>query len=337
MRNQTVTLLDVARAAGVSRTTASAALGGSGRISEGTRERVRSTAERLGYRGNAAARHLRQGRAGVLGLHLPFQVGMLEYYMRFVFGAAEGARRAGYALTILPAGHDAASALDGVDGVLIVDPLGDDPGLGEVLDGEKPCVASERIPGEGRAAEVVVEPDHRAAIEALFDHLLARGARRPAFIGAGTNSSWGLRSARAYERWCAQRGLAPILEQTSFTASAREVAQAAERMLDAELPPDAIVSAPDGTALGVLDAVHLHGLAVGEDVLVAGAVDSTPYRYVTPGVTALDHRPAELGELCAGLLIERIAAGGRAGGDDVVAPAHPLRLVERGSTGAPAA
>src|SRR5262245_56937169 len=119
MTSSSVTLLDVARAAGVSRTTASAALGGSGRISARTRTHVQQVAAALGYTGNTAARHLRRGRAGVLGLHLPREVGLMEYYMRFVFGAADTARDAGYALTILPSGHRASLNLDGVDGIVL--------------------------------------------------------------------------------------------------------------------------------------------------------------------------------------------------------------------------
>lgn len=50
-----VTLLDVARAAGVSKSTASDALQGSGRVAEATWDRVRGIAEELGYRPNSAA------------------------------------------------------------------------------------------------------------------------------------------------------------------------------------------------------------------------------------------------------------------------------------------
>ena len=67
-----VTLIDVARAANVSRTTASAALGGHGRISAETRAHVEAVAARLGYVANPAARHLQGGRKGAIALYESF-------------------------------------------------------------------------------------------------------------------------------------------------------------------------------------------------------------------------------------------------------------------------
>lgn len=329
MKRSLVTLLDVARAAGVSRTTASSALGGSGRVSPETQARVRRVAERLGYRGNIAARNLRRGRSGVLGLYLPVDVGLLEYYMRFVFGAAERARAEGFALTILLAGRDAVSPHEGVDGILLVDPLAGDEGVAALLAHDAPVVTSERIPGRPHAPAIVVEPDHRAVIFELLDHLAERGAHRPAFIGAGENSSWGQAITAAYLEWCRNRGLEPLLRQTSFTASAEVVGAAAAELLEKADRPDAIISAPDGAALGVLDAARTQGLDVGVDLLVAAAVDSTPFRYVEPGITALDHHASDLGARCTQLLLDWVTGGRR--------PVEPARvdfdLVVRGSTG----
>jgi len=70
MSQRAPTILDIAHAAGVSRTTASAALSGSGRISEATREHIRAVADELGYQPNPAARHLRTGRKGAIGVYI---------------------------------------------------------------------------------------------------------------------------------------------------------------------------------------------------------------------------------------------------------------------------
>ncbi|WP_457099895.1 LacI family DNA-binding transcriptional regulator [Microbacterium sp. P5_E9] len=324
MSQQPVTLLDVARAAEVSRTTASAALSGSGRISVSTRDRVRAVAESLGYRANVVARHLRRGRSGVLGVYLPHRVGLLEYYMRFVFGAAQAAREAGCSLTILAAGRDDEVRLDAVDGVLLVDPLSDDPHVADLVRSGLPIISSERLLSEDGGSIVVVEPDHREAVGLLLDHLESRGAHRPAFLGAGTNSSWGLRTAEAYTGWCEARGVPTTVRHTAFTADPAEVARAAVELLDAASPPDAIVSVPDGAALAVLDVLRERRASV----LLCAATDSTPYRYVTPGITALDHHPDQLGRMCAELLVNWV--------DLDVPPAVPSRaaveLVVRAST-----
>jgi DNA-binding LacI/PurR family transcriptional regulator len=253
----------------------------------------------------------------------------LEYYMRFVFGAADTARDAGYALTILPSGHGASLNLDGVDGIVLVDALADDSSVEAVLGHSGPVVASERIPHRPDAAVVVVEPDHRAAISELFDHLIAQGAHRPAMIGAGSNSSWGARTADAYLAWCEERGIEPILRQTSFTAPAHVVGAVAGEMLDSEDPPDAIVSCPDGAALGVLDAARDRSILVGRDLLVGGTVDSTPFRYINPGITALDHHAHVVGRRCAEILLQWIQT------DSPGDPPGPVKLdlTVRGSSG----
>lgn len=328
MSRSKVTLLDVARAAGVSRTTASSALGSDGRVSTETREHVQETARRLGYRGNVAARNLRRGRTGVLGLYLPVDVGLLEYYMRFVFGAADRAREDGYALTILLAGSEGLGLLERVDGLILVDPLSGDTGVRAIATQGVPIVSSERTPDLADGAAVVVESDQQALMFTMLDHLADRGARRPALIGSGETSSWGRHIAAAYTRWCAERRIEPLLRQTGFTASAEVVGAVATELLRRDDRPDAIISAPDGAALGVLDTARSLGLCVGEDLLVGAAVDSTPFRYVEPGITAVDHHPRDLGARCAQLALEWIESGER---PEVVEPA-PFDLIVRGST-----
>ncbi|MFV0319035.1 LacI family DNA-binding transcriptional regulator [Microbacterium sp.] len=329
MNRSRVTLLDVAVAAGVSRTTASVALGGSGRVSPATVDHVRAVAARLGYHGNDAARNLRRGRAGIIGLYLPVDIGTLEYYMRFVFGAAEQARVRGFALTILLAGHDLSSLPDRVDGVIAVDPLAADAGLQALIRAEFPVVCNERIPDAPDAPVPVVEPDHDQVMTTLLDHLADRGAERVAFIAAGDNTSWGRRTAAAYAGWCDRHERRALLRQTSFTASADHVADVARDLVADPRRPDAVISAPDGAAIGVLDAARSQGLVVGGDILVAAAVDSSAFRLVRPGITAVDHYPARIGAQCTDLVTDWVESGARP-------PAPPrLRfdLIARGSTG----
>jgi hypothetical protein len=66
-----VTMADVARSAGVSTMTVSNVINGRPRVGEATRERVLAAISELGYQVNLAARHLRAGRTGVVGLAVP--------------------------------------------------------------------------------------------------------------------------------------------------------------------------------------------------------------------------------------------------------------------------
>src|SRR6266852_3153340 len=96
-----VTLRDVARAADVSIGTASQALNGGGRMRPATRTAIVDAAARLGYSANPAARHLRGGRIGAIGVYLPENSTGLDYYMNFAFGAVEAARAHKFAITLV--------------------------------------------------------------------------------------------------------------------------------------------------------------------------------------------------------------------------------------------
>src|SRR3954447_26059015 len=120
--SRAATIVDIARAAGVSRTTASAALGGAGRVSEATREHVRAVAAGLGYVANPTARHLQAGRTGSIGIYIPENLFGFGFYMEFVFGAAHVPLQDAFALTLL-----ADRPVGPVDGVIVVDPMAGDP------------------------------------------------------------------------------------------------------------------------------------------------------------------------------------------------------------------
>nr|WP_246344970.1 LacI family DNA-binding transcriptional regulator [Conexibacter arvalis] len=326
-------MLDVARAAGVSRTTASAALGGSGRLSEETRAHVAAVAARLGYRANPVARHLRRGRIGAIGLHLPSHATGLAYYMEFAFGVVERAQREGLSVTLLA---PKATAPAQVDGFVVVDPLRGDPLVGALLGSGLPVVSGEQVaPGEPAPA-AVVQADHERGLRALLDHLAARGARRPALLAPDERSAWALALRSAYDAWCHERCVPPRVRDVPFSATADEVRAVSAELLGARggaagSPdlPDAIVCAPDGSALGAIAAAADAGLTVGDDLLVAACVDSAAMALAGPPVTALDLRPREFGARCATSLLA-ILAGERPAAATL---RQPVDLVVRASTG----
>lgn len=297
--------MDVARAARVSRTTASAALGGAGRISHETRQHVQAVARGLGYVANPAARHLQRGRKGAIGLYIPDNLTGFAFYLEFAFGAAAAARERAYALTLLPRADGAAAPVlaSQVDGVLIVDPLVGDPFVPRLLESGLPVVASERYLEDDRQPQVTVETEHREAIAALLEHLWAQGARRPALLTLTLEFAWSRLVQETYEAWCREHRVRPCIRLLADGCDPTTVRGVARGLLDEPASPDAIVSAPDGTALGVLGAAHDVGRVVGRDVLVASCVDSLPMQFAHPSITAIDLRPREIGRDGANVLL----------------------------------
>ncbi|MGW4958690.1 substrate-binding domain-containing protein [Nonomuraea sp. NPDC004186] len=225
-----VTILTVAREAGVSKTTASDALRGSGRVSERTREAVAQVAERLGYVPNGSARHLRKASTGTIGLHVPEVLTRSSYYMSFVFGVVEQAARHDYDVTLITSGQRR-SRPPRVDGLVLGDPLGGDPVVESLMATGLPTVSCERFPGS-RQADGVVWSEHASMLGRLLDHLRESGASRPALIVAGDESDWAASVHRGYLEWCTAHGVVPLVRRVSFDASGDEVRAAARALLD---------------------------------------------------------------------------------------------------------
>jgi DNA-binding LacI/PurR family transcriptional regulator len=327
------TIVDIARAAGVSRTTASAALGAAGRVSDVTRAHVRSIAAGMGYVANPAARHLQAGRKGAIGLYVPENLFGFSFYMELVFGAAEISRQDAFALTLIAgqAGAAVAGTVGHVDGVIAVDPVAGDPVMRQLLESRLPVVAAERHLDPGPQPLVTIETEYGLAQRELLDHLWDRGARAPALLSVPVEFSWKRMVEQIYRAWCGDHGVEPRIAVLGRGADPEAVRLQARTLLEEDEPIDAIVAAADGTALGVLGAARDVGRQVGVDLLVASCIDSLPMRLVTPAITAIEAPPRDIGRDAARVLLDVLR------GEDVPAtirrpqPAVAIRESTRGS------
>ncbi|MFH9757791.1 LacI family DNA-binding transcriptional regulator [Streptomyces anulatus] len=280
MTSRTVTLLDVARAAGVSKSTASDALQGSGRVAEATRDRVRAVAEELGYRPNSAARRLRRASTGAVGLHLPATATRLDYYMNLAFGAVERAQEDGLDMVLLaPSGAAGGRISSRVDGLLVIDPEPGDSAVPGLLDAGVPVVTGERYLGPAAGPSGAVVCDNAASLTALLDHVTARGARRPALLAPSGSSAWATALRATAGSWGRAHGVAVTLRTVPFAATPAEAEAATRALLAADPAVDAVICAPDGSAPGVLRAAATLGRKVG--------ASSAPIATDTGGATSV--------------------------------------------------
>ncbi|MFI7236397.1 LacI family DNA-binding transcriptional regulator [Streptomyces cyaneofuscatus] len=286
MTSRTVTLLDVARTAGVSKSTASDALQGSGRVAEVTRDRVRAVAEELGYRPNSAARRLRRSSTGAIGLHLPQTATRLDYYMNLAFGAVARAQEEGLDVVLLaPAstvgGAGGATGPGGasgpvasrVDGLLVIDPEVGDSAVPGLLDAGVPVVTGERYLGPTAAPTGAVICDNAASLTALLDHVTERGARRPAVLAPAGTSAWATALRATAASWGQEHGVDVALRTVPFAATPGEAEETTLALLRADPAVDAVICAPDGAAPGVLRAAATLGRTVG--TAASGRTNST--------------------------------------------------------------
>jgi len=185
-----VTIRDVAEAAGVSLMAVSKVLHGRGasvRVSTKTAEHIRATAESLGYRPNALARSLRLGKTDNIGvLFQGFEHLKQGYYVELMNGLLTKAFEHGYSLTICPkltnpAGPDVLS--DGRFDGIIWSKLQDDPVMIEAIENTKLPVVVLHVPIEKRFRNVPTFCcDNCQGLDLAVDHLRSLGHKKIAFL-----------------------------------------------------------------------------------------------------------------------------------------------------------
>ncbi|MEV0492238.1 LacI family DNA-binding transcriptional regulator [Streptomyces atratus] len=302
-----VRLVDVARETGLSKTTVSAALNGTGRLSPAVREKARETARRMGYRPNATARQLRAGRARLIGYVVgefagaPWTFLESPYFAQLTSSTAAAALKHGYALVLLPAGslHGEWADLP-LDAVIVADPVADDRIVEDLLAARIPVFTDRSV--EGRPGAHWVDVDAPAAVRETLDHLKAQGARRPALVLPDSTTRFHSDVLAAYREWCAGQGLP---EQVVLAAAAGNgpVVRAVEDAVTGADRPDALFVVAEASPPLVLEAVRRHGYDVPDDLLLVCVSEDTTAIHTQPPVTTLSLGPREVAEAGIELLV----------------------------------
>lgn len=216
--SQRITISDVARQAGVSRTTVSHALNGRGQVDPATRLKVEEAARSLGYRPNRHAQRLRTGGASMIALmsSMPFTVSggpsRLGFFMEVAAVAASSALERGLVMALVPPhrpGQTSLNLLD-IDGALVIEPQAGDPRLAELLQQGLPVVSIGR-PGGDNVNVPYVDLLSGPATQMLLTHMLAAGARQIGLVvGASERTSYG-QAEQAYAAMAAGHGMQPVV------------------------------------------------------------------------------------------------------------------------------
>lgn len=293
--------------AGVSRTTASNALDGSGRVSGATRDRVQQAAKQLGYSANVTAARLRTKALTNIGLYIPRSLAEVSFHMHFTLGAASGARDCGVDLTVLA--YDGTASLNrvpAVDGFMIVEAMKGDPVVERLLDFGLPTLLVGQHLG-ANAQRPVIAIDHAAMMTKALDYLESLGARRPGLLGpeSGFGSDWSESVLASYRSWCAIRGITPAHRPAPALPNAVAIDQGVQELvMDEHI--DALIGAHEGSAALAIPALQRLGITVGTGFPVVSGVGSASDEHTLPPLTAVDMHPFEFGRAAAQRLIELI-------------------------------
>ncbi|MBL3686906.1 LacI family transcriptional regulator [Leucobacter zeae] len=318
MARKRATIVDIAAALGLSKTTVSDALHGRGRVAPATVVQVRSAAAELGYVGNRAAQQLRGSRVGAFGLHIPPVVRSFAFYMEFVFGAVSAAGELGVDLVHLTRDVDALAARPpSVDGVIAIDPLPGDPVLPVLRGLGVPLVtAGRQLDPSAPLAHGTIEVPYAERIGQLLDRAAAAGRRRPALLlpDQQFHSSFPEDVLAGYRDWCSAHDRAPVIRELPLHPSPAVLTAVLSEVLGSEPAAgsvrddgiDVLLCGYQGLAGRLVGHLAAHGRTPGQRFELVSLVGDPVSEMLDERITCLDVRPREFGREAAHLLAELI-------------------------------
>jgi len=306
-RRRRVGIRDVAAAAGLSITTVSWALNGKGEVAAETREKVQRVAREMGYQPNEAARALRTGRTRILGIAVahrqtgPWEQTYLPYYRSVVAGAAIEAVEHGHAIAAIPVSPERGLEVQvPCDGLIVVDPVRDDPILAGCRARGIPVVTDGRPLDEGYEDVPVVGIDIAGGMSTVLEHLRTAGAARPALLTGAEADAYTLDTERLFRNWCRRNDLPGTVRRVR--AGESPVA-AAESLLDRGV--DAVHALNETYGNALLSAAASRGLEVPDRLLITMMGERDPFA-PDNGAGYLSLNPAAVGAACVRVLVAHL-------------------------------
>jgi len=334
---------EVARRAGVSRSTVSVVLNDVTRIAIApeTRQRVLDAARELGYVPSSAARQLASGRARTIGLVITYAEHLKTdaFVPQALYSLNEEAHRRGFRVLVealedvtTPDAYQELVRGKQIDGLIVLNPREDDAGLPRLIADGFPVV----VIGHA-AAGPQVDVDNVGAARRATEHLIASGRRRIAHIPYAPLAHHS--SAMRLDGWRAALQGAGLDAGDTWVEVADFSAESGHRAMAALLrrkAPDAVFASNDTVAFGAMTALREAGLRIPVDVAVVGFDDIPLAAHACPPLTTVRLPAVGLGHRAAERLIHRIEGRERdpEGGDPDAGDLLATELIVRTSCGA---
>jgi LacI family transcriptional regulator len=314
MRRPTVTMLDIARHAGLSRATVSLAMQGSALLRPETRQQVLAAADALGYVYNRGAANLRKARSDIVGMVINDLTN--PFFAELAVGCEGVLSAAGHVVFLSNTSESVVRQAEvmrrmreqGVAGLIICPARGTQPdAFAELHAAGIPVVQAMRFVERDRASVVI--PDNASGAAAAIAHLARGGHRRIAF-GGGFEDISVLEDRRGgYRAGLAAAGLAADRDLERLGAPTREFGLSiAAPLLALADPPTALLAFNDAVALGFCHGLRRLGKEPGRDVAVIGFDDVKEAAFALPALSTVAVDAQKLGEEAAAMLLAQIGA-----------------------------
>ena len=309
-----LTLEDIARMSGVSRSTVSRVINDDPNVKESTRRKVWELIHTINFQPNLAARGLAAGRTQVLGLVIPMAVTSIfadPYFPLLIQGISSACNAREYSMMLWLAEPEFERHMAGrilysglIDGVIVASAVTDDPIVVALINGKKvPFIMVGRHQSDPTVSYVDV--DNRSGAAQAIEHLIRLGRKRIATIRGPQTMIAG------FDRF---QGYLDALTQAKMPVEINLVAegefsetggyQAMQKLLPHQ--PDAVFAASDMMAVGAMMAIEEAGLTIPADIAVVGFDGIPSSSHTDPPLTTMRQPIVRSGSMAAQLLIDMI-------------------------------
>jgi DNA-binding LacI/PurR family transcriptional regulator len=331
-----VNIGEIAKLAGVSRSTVSYVLSGKRQVSPELHERITRVIEAAGYRPNATARALAEGSTRTIGLAIPPTGPRLSVdQLHFVGAVAEAAADRDFDVLLSPQRQQSFERMvteKRVDGVILMETVLRDPRVTRLIDEGFPFVTIGRTGADD--AHGWVDLDYAGLVTEGVRRLHALGHKAIALVNRPQellDHEYGpaFRAADAFEKTAVELDIAGVARCCDDSDEA--AAQCLDDILAEAPDTTAIVTISERSLAGLVAALAQRGKAIPGDVSLLAITSVRNATAMRPQITAADVPAAEMGEAAVDALLHRI----RANTSPNVLLAPPF--VDRGSTAPPRA
>ncbi len=311
-----LTIRQIAKLAGVSRSTVSRVINDHPSVRPETREQVLHIIAETGFQPDPIARSLSSRRSHIIGLVIPLAIRSLfedPFFPRLIQGVSQGCNAHDYTLSLFlfhsqeeeKKLYRRISRKQLLDGVIVTATRAGTPLIPRLLESQVPFV----VQGRHEDPRVnYVDVDNMTGATTAVTHLLRLGYQRIATIAGPADNTAAQDRKRGYLAALQDRDR--LIDETlivsgDFTQSGGY--EAMQRLLLHK--PDAVFVASDAMATGALSAVRATGLTVPDDIAVVGFDDLPQSTMVDPSLTTVRQPIQRVGALAVETLIDILQNG----------------------------
>ncbi|WP_324673131.1 LacI family DNA-binding transcriptional regulator [Hymenobacter sp. GOD-10R] len=306
-------IADLAKKLNISVSTVSRALNNHTSISESTRKKVWQLAREVNYQPNHLAAALRKGRSNLLGVMVPHIEG--HFFSSVMHGIETVASKVGFNIMICQSNENVANEKKNIESLMNAQVEGilvslarnthDFKHFEKVSTRAIPLVFFDRVL-EGINVSSVIIDDYLGAYQAVT-HLIEQGCQRIAHFAGPQHLNIYKNRQRGYLDALQAHGL-PHEQELIFTCDMKteDGVEGMEKLLALPVPPDAVFSASDFSAVGAMQVLKARRVQVPEDIALVGFSNETFTSLTEPRITSVDQRCEQMGQSAVKLFLEML-------------------------------